>query len=271
MNVRARKDNVIYANFGNTTRVDTPPPARKRREVAESHQQAFIRDIFHDAADEGRISRGKAYARNGNVVAFDVQRDRVIGAVAGSQLEPFHVEVVFPHRDSSDIGTVTSALLGAPGRLEGARHGRLTPDMVTTLLADAPSDVRMMCDCPDRSLCCKHAVAVLDTFADKVAANPALLFELRGLNFAQLEQSMQEEARTKSEAAASPTATATAFWDGGSLPALPNPKIAPAIDDADGDALHKAMRTVSYTSADELRAISDLEDLYDFLVRPEWN
>lgn len=266
MNVRARKDNVIYANFGNKTRVDTPPPPRKRREIAESHQQAFIRDIYHDSADDGRISRGKAYSRNGNVVAFDVQRDRVIGSVAGSQNEPFHVEIVFPHRDSEDIGTVTSALLGAPGRLDAARQGRLTPEMVATLLADAPSDVRLLCDCPDRSLCCKHAVAVLDTFADKVGSQPALLFELRGLNFAQLEQSMQEEARSKAESARD---TATSFWDGGELPALPTPKVAPAIDDADGDALHKAMRTVSYTAADELRAISDLEDLYDFLIRQD--
>lgn len=268
MNVRARKDNVIYANFGNKTRVDTPPPPRKRREVADSHQQAFIRDIYHVNADEGRISRGKAYTRNGNVVGFDIQRDRIIGSVAGSQLEPFHVEVIFPHRDSSDLGAVTSALLGAPGRLDAARNGRLTPDMVTTLLADVPSDVRLSCDCPDRTLCCKHAVAVLEVFAEKVATKPAMLFELRGLNFSQLEQSMQEEARKRSESAET---SEVGFWDGGKLPPLPTPKLAPAIDDADADFLHKAMRTVSYTAADELRAITDLEDLYDQLVRSEWD
>lgn len=264
MNVRARKDNVIYANFGSKTRVDTPPPARKRREVAESHQQGFLRDIYHSTADSGRISRGKAYARNGNVIGLDVQRDRIVGTVAGSQLEPFHVDIVFPHRDSSDIGNITSKLLSAPGRLEAARQGRLTPDMVATLLADAPTDVRIMCDCPDHSPCCKHAVAVLESFAEKIAGQPALLFELRGLNFAQLERSMQEQARAHVEAA---PVTSASFWEGGELPPLPNPKVAPAIDDADEDLLHKAMRTVSYTSADELRATSDLEDLYDFLTR----
>ncbi|MEJ5998639.1 hypothetical protein [Corynebacterium sp. H130] len=266
MSVRARKDNVIYANFGGKTRVETPPPAEKRRTVGLSHQQAFIKEIYELRADSGRISRGIAYARNGNVVSFAVHRDRILASVAGSQNDPFTVAVVFPRRASDDMRALTTALLSEPGSLANARAGRLTPGMVTTLLADAPTDVRILCDCPDNSDCCKHGVAALEIFADKVGQSPAMLFDMRGLNFAQLERTMQEEARSRT---ASVNVDNEHFWDGGELPTLPSPKVAPAIDDADPDILHKAMRTVSYTAVEELRAVSDLEDLYDFLTRQQ--
>ena len=47
---------------------------------------------------------------------------------------------------------------------------------------------------------------------------------------------------------------------------MPEPKIAPAIDDSDPDLLRKAMRAVSHTNVDLLRAVSDVEDLYHFLT-----
>ena len=51
------------------------------------------------------------------------------------------------------------------------------------------------------------------------------------------------------------------------MPQLPNPKIASALDDSDLDALHKAMRSISYTAIDELRAVADIEEMYDFLTQ----
>ena len=39
------------------------------------------------------------------------------------------------------------------------------------------------------------------------------------------------------------------------------------IEDSDLDLLHKAMQTISFTNIDQLRAVSDLEDLYDELTR----
>ncbi|MEJ5928127.1 SWIM zinc finger family protein [Corynebacterium sp. H128] len=266
MAVRSNDDNVIYANFGKKTRVSTPPPAPKRRVVAETHQQAFLRDIYYTLADDGRISRGKSYARNGNVVSISVSRDRVVADVAGSQNEPFGVNIVFPHRSAEELETVTAALLESSSVLGEVRSGKLPPAMVGTLLAEQPHEVRLLCECPDYSGCCKHAIAVLEVFADKVEKEPALLFELRGLSFAQLELSMQAAAKKHSEVSSG--ASNESFWEGGELPLLPNPKTAPAIDDSDLDALHKAMRSISYTSIDELRAVSDIEDLYHHLTHP---
>lgn len=263
-----REGNVIYANFGRKTRVDTPPPetagAEVRRVHGDSRAQAFIRSIYLDSTDSGRVSRGKAYARNGNVVSFAVNRDRVIVGVAGSQLEPFNVAVTFPRRSTADLEEVTTTLLENPGALRAAREGDFSPQLIDVLFAEDTSSVRVACDCPDRNLVCKHGVAALEHFAERVERDPVLLFNLRGLNFVQLEEAMRQEAvRRASEPDQEDT---DRFWNGSEVPELPQPKIAPAIDESDLDLLHKAMRTVSYTSIDELRAVADIEELYDRLV-----
>ena len=52
------------------------------------------------------------------------------------------------------------------------------------------------------------------------------------------------------------------FWEGGPLPDLPTPRMALAIQDGDDTYLHQAFREISYSTIDEMRAVSDLEDLY---------
>ncbi|AKK02856.1 SWIM zinc finger family protein [Corynebacterium epidermidicanis] len=273
---RPRDGNVIYVNFGNEKRVTSVPsgassgasgaPARALRTVrGQSEPQAFVRSIYQDFTDPGRISRGLDYFRLGNVVGLSVSRDRVVASVAGSQNEPFSVAISFPRRGSEELEEVTAQLLSHAGALADAKRGRLSPGMVDMLLASDTSEVRVSCDCPDRSLCCKHGVAVLEAFAEKIEADPALLFNLRGLSFTQLELAMQAEAKRRVDKAAEEH-NPTRFWDGSELPDLPTPKVAPAIDDSDLDALHQAMRTVTYSAIDELRAVADIEELYDFLV-----
>ena len=56
------------------------------------------------------------------------------------------------------------------------------------------------------------------------------------------------------------------FWEGRELPPLPEPKYAPAVDDSDPELLRKAMRSVSHTNIDLLRAVSDVDDLYYHLT-----
>lgn len=57
------------------------------------------------------------------------------------------------------------------------------------------------------------------------------------------------------------------FWDGREMPRLPEPKLAPMIEDSDIDMLHRAMQSVSFTNIDQLRAVADIEDLYEELTR----
>ena len=81
-----------------------------------------------------------------------------------------------------------------------------------------------------------------------------------------IEKSLQREAHAKADSAAQ-TNDGNFWGDKTALPQLPNTKIASALDDSDLDALHKAMRSISYTAIDELRAVADIEEMYDFLTQ----
>lgn len=111
---------------------------------------------------------------------------------------------------------------------------------------------------------CKHEVAVLEKLAAKIDADPLALFTFRGLDLTTLEHAVMAQAKeTSRESETDPEL----FWTGRQLPDLPTPRVSPALDDSDLDLLHKAMRAISYTNVDQLRAVSDIEDLYDHLCR----
>lgn len=95
-----------------------------------------------------------------------------------------------------------------------------------------------------------------------MTANPGLILDIRGQGMAGLEALIRTY-HTKVETEPEDN---DSFWNGRELPALPDPKIAPAIDDSDINYLHKALRMVSYTSLEQLRAVSDIEDMYEILV-----
>lgn len=252
--------------------------------------------------DSGRLARGRQYARSGHVVDLDLRVSAVHGQVAGSQNQPFSVLIQLPYRDKEDIEKLTGMLARSANSIRAAMRGDLHSEVLDLLLAPTADDVRMDCDCPDHGHVCKHIVAVADRLAARIDADPLQLFALRGINIQALETMVMDAAQkvadesaaeasdedsadmpdsvTSNAASGSGTAQGAAannpskarsvnndlFWNGRDLPDMPEPKVAPALDDSDPDLLRKAMRAVSHTNVDLLRAVSDIEDLYHFMT-----
>lgn len=263
-------DNVIYANFGRKVRVEKPEQTRDERAERVERRPAMapaaelLLEVATSRADRGRLTRGRDYARAGHVLSMDLRNGAVHAQVAGSQNEPFTVAVQLPYRSPDDLSVVSAELARIPNGMRGARKGELSRTVVGALLAEDINDIRVRCDCPDPFAICKHAVAVLEKLAGKIDADPLALFTLRGMDLISLEKAVMVQAKDVSrESEENPEL----FWAGRELPALPEPRVAPALDDSDLDLLHKAMRAISYTNVDQLRAVSDIEDLYDHLCR----
>lgn len=252
--------------------------------------------------DSGRLSRGRKYARAGHVVDLDLRVGAIHGQVAGSQNQPFSVLIQLPYRDKSDIEKVTGMLARSANSIRRAMRGDVDPEVLDILLAPTADDVRLDCDCPDYGHVCKHIVAVADRLAARIDADPLELFTLRGLNIHALNTMVMESAQSiaqestaeaaeedsaqmpgtspadtdKNRDSATNTASSASakarsinndlFWNGREVPDMPEPKVAPAIDDSDPELLRKAMRAVSHTNVDLLRAVSDIEDLYHFMT-----
>ncbi|MCZ9306779.1 hypothetical protein L8V01_04710 [Corynebacterium sp. c8Ua_181] len=266
-------DNVIYANFGTRKRVSTADEVNHvdRSGRILSTTAARIAAFTSHGADRGRITRGRQYAEGGHVVGLEVRNGAIHGRVAGSQNEPFAVLIQLPYRNNDDIAQLATEFARTPNSVANARKGLLADAALDTLFAPEAGDLRLTCDCPDGEYVCKHIVAVGDKLATRADADPAVIFNMRGLDFARLERMVLEQAKAVSRESFTPSDLSEEekndiFWNGRELPKLPQPKVAPAIDDSDPDLLRKAMRSVSHTNLDLLRAVSDIEDLYYHLT-----
>ena len=293
--------NVIYVNFGardytpvagrdTFTDPDAPSykPRRKttraRATVKRTRSTAadWLTDLAFTQSDNGRMSRGRGYYQGGHVMNLEFVPGSITAKVIGSQPQPFSVAIMFPPRTDPQLARLPDLISQLDGGIQAVRSGQFSPDMLKILFGGHPYKARYYCDCPDKAKVCKHVVATMMAAADRVAADPGLVFQLRGLNLADMrlpkpagsagaepETSVPagaSGARQKPQAEApSPEAIAAAtdrFWNGGPLPEIPQLKTQSALADSDEELLHKAMRIISYTSVDELCAVSDIEDLY---------
>ena len=294
--------NVIYVNFGarDYTPVvgrdmfaDPDAPSRKpRRKTTRARATAkgthstaadWLTDLAFTQSDNGRMSRGRGYYQGGHVMNLEFVPGSITAKVIGSQPQPFSVAIMFPPRTDPQLARLPDLISQLDGGMRAVRSGQFSPDMLKILFGGHPYKARYYCDCPDKAKVCKHIVATMMAAADKVAADPGLVFQLRGLNLADMrlpKQSMKPAgsagsapkpqaaealSTAKRTEAPSPEAIAVAtdrFWNGSPLPEIPQLKTQSALADSDEELFHKAMRTISYTSVDELCAVSDIEDLY---------
>ena len=298
--------NVIYVNFGardytpvagRDTFTDPDAPSRKpRRKTMRARATAkgirstaadWLTDLAFTQSDNGRMSRGRGYYQGGHVMNLEFVPGSITAKVIGSQPQPFSVAIMFPPRTDPQLARLPDLISQLDGGIQAVRSGQFSPDMLKILFGGHPYKARYYCDCPDKAKVCKHIVATMMAAADRVAADPGLVFQLRGLNLADMRLPKQSTksagsagsvpatpetsasagsaGAAKKAEAPSPEAIAAAtdrFWNGGPLPEIPQLKTQSALADSDEELLHKAMQTISYTSVDELCAVSDIEDLY---------
>ena len=264
-----------------------PTRARAKAKGTRSTAADWLTDLAFAQADSGRLSRGRGYYQAGHVINVEFVPGSITAKVIGSQPQPFSVAIMFPPRTDPQLARLPDLISQLDGGIQAVRSGQFSPDMLKILFGGHPYKARYYCDCPDKAKVCKHIVATMMAAADRVAADPGLVFQLRGLNLADMRLPKQSTksagsagsvpatpetsasagsaGAAKKAEASSPEAIAAAtdrFWNGGPLPEIPQLKTQSALADSDEELLHKAMRTISYTSVDELCAVSDIEDLY---------
>ncbi|MCQ9352005.1 SWIM zinc finger family protein [Corynebacterium sp. 153RC1] len=271
------KDNVIYYNFGAKRDVEDlgaddvvvlgGAMDRTSARTLTPQLPEILRTYPLEITDGGRVRRGREYYRDAMVVAFDVREGVLVAEVAGSQNEPFTVTISFPYRSPERLGQIGQMLADSPVKLRKMQEGEFTEDVLELLVKQEHEAFGLRCDCPDSQYCCKHLVAVFLKAADYFFAHPMAIFELRGLNFIELQQQALRIGQQRGVENAQ--GSEDLFWRGKPLPDLPNPAVAPALDDSDLNLLHKALAEVSFATVDTLRAVSELEDLYYELTHLE--
>jgi uncharacterized Zn finger protein len=136
-----------------------------------------------------RLTRGRAYARRGQVISIDIEEGFVRAPVQGSRREPYQVEItvktIEPEHWQQLFETAFSNVSIAANLMNGEMPQNIDDLFVQNGLSLFPTkynDLSTQCSCPDYSNPCKHIAAVYYLLGEEFDRDPFLLFRLRGMS-----------------------------------------------------------------------------------------
>ncbi len=137
--------------------------------------------------DTGRLSRGRSYARSGQVLELDVGPEGVKSRVQGSRPRPYDVSIQFRTLSAKEWEKVIDAMAAkaiyAAKLLAGEMPQQIEDVFQATgthLFPATHNDLITHCSCPDWANPCKHVAAVYYLLGERFDDDPFLLFLLRG-------------------------------------------------------------------------------------------
>ncbi|WP_446210819.1 SWIM zinc finger family protein [Micromonospora sp. IBSANI012] len=183
-----------FADFGRPRRVDGGLKARSTRgAIGVSWWSRRFLEVLESFALGTRLTRGRSYARKGQVLRLDVTPGRVEATVQGSRAEPYRVGIelpVFPaalwervERDLAAQAFFSARLLAGdlPAELE-----EVFADAGAPLFPSGVAELTQRCSCPDFAVPCKHLAATFYLLAEAFDADPFQLLHWRGRGRAEL-------------------------------------------------------------------------------------
>jgi uncharacterized Zn finger protein len=137
--------------------------------------------------DSGRLSRGRNYARRGQVMGIDVEPGHISARVQGSRRTPYKVSIALQPLSDRQWDAVFDALAEQAIFAAQLLNGEMPPDIEQVfdavkvpLFPASRGDLETDCSCPDWANPCKHIAAVYYLLGERFDEDPFLLFELRG-------------------------------------------------------------------------------------------
>lgn len=137
--------------------------------------------------DSARLSRGRSYARRGQVMEIQVKPGQVSSRVQGSRPKPYKVSIQLQPLSDGQWETVLDALAEQAIFAAQLLNGEMPPNVEEVfravkvpLFPDKRGDLKTDCSCPDWANPCKHIAAVYYLLGERFDQDPFLLFELRG-------------------------------------------------------------------------------------------
>ena len=137
--------------------------------------------------DPARLSRGRSYARGGQVLNIDVEAGRVSARVQGSQVTPYKVDIRIARLDDAAWNRAIGAMAGQAVFAAKLLAGEMPQNIEeafgvagASLFPRAVHELQTDCSCPDWANPCKHIAAVFYLLGEQFDGDPFLLFRLRG-------------------------------------------------------------------------------------------
>ncbi|HEX6553346.1 MAG TPA: SWIM zinc finger family protein [Ktedonobacteraceae bacterium] len=159
----------------------------ERGEIGETWWSKRWIKVLESFSMGTRLTRGRSYARQGQVVSIDVEPGIVKAKVQGSQPRPYNVKIRLEPLTDQDWDKVTEAMASqaifAAKLLAGEMPQNIEEAFASvdiSLFPTALSELHTDCSCPDWANPCKHIAAVYYLLAERFDEDPFLIFKLRG-------------------------------------------------------------------------------------------
>jgi uncharacterized Zn finger protein len=147
-----------------------------------------------------RLTRGRSYARKGQVISIDVQSGIVRAEVQGTMSEPYAVKIELEPLSAAQwdgaVETMASKAVFAACLLSGEMPQNIEEafsDAGISLFPKKSFDLKTDCSCPDWSNPCKHIAAVYYLLAEQFDQDPFLIFKLRGKTKEEILEALREK------------------------------------------------------------------------------
>jgi uncharacterized Zn finger protein len=170
---------------GPPIRVEGGIKARSTRgSIGEQWWSRRFIDILEEICDAGRLSRGRSYARRGQVLELDLKPGVVTARVQGSRATPYKVKIKI-QAYGKKAWTAIQEALGAQALYRAKLLAGEMPPEIEAVFDKVgrplfPTDFDMDCSCPDWGFPCKHLSAVLYLLAEAFDDDPFQVLAWRG-------------------------------------------------------------------------------------------
>ncbi len=181
--------------------------------------------------DRGRLTRGRSYARQGQVLSIEETKTGIAAKVQGSTRRPYKITIEMTPLTDQQWEEVIDTLAGQAIFTAQLLAGEMPPEIEQvfqaakiSLFPEKRGQLMTECSCPDPSNPCKHIAAVHYILGEQFDEDPFLLFRLRGRTQEQILAALRErrtgedadEAGEEIEEAGPPLTESLAhFWEVG--------------------------------------------------------
>jgi uncharacterized Zn finger protein len=159
----------------------------KRGSIGQQWWSRRFIDVLESCGVGGRLSRGRSYARKGQIRELTIEPGVVRAPVQGSRPQPYRVRIAVRRLTDDEWRRVERELAGQALYRATLLAGEMPPEIEEVfagcgapLFPAAKHDLDMSCSCPDWEVPCKHLAAVCYLLGEAFDDDPFLMLAWRG-------------------------------------------------------------------------------------------
>jgi uncharacterized Zn finger protein len=197
----------------------------KRGAIGEQWWSRRFISVLESYGMSGRLTRGRSYARAGQVLDFELSQGKITARVQGSRVRPYQVRIGVLPLTTAQWRRVQDRLASQAlfrAKLLAGEMPREIEEVFaecgTPLFPRSAADLDMHCSCPDWGVPCKHLAAVCYVLAEEFDRDPFGMLAWRG----KARDELLAALRRIQGAGSGPEGSAAGRADQGSAPARPD-------------------------------------------------